>query len=216
MKDWSTPESWRWNSCCNWPWRAVTLSISSGSLTVGLKRNLTKRWSRPETKKITARIMIKSSILGLTLSFKLKPPAVWWEIKYGSIGGEGEPIWKRLDFFFTKISQLLFGIKPKPHIRKKKKSIPYHSKTKRERDRERIECELKWTRHKWHAQSSSTLTTNETYRTVHKNEFHSIQIKTPPHSLSLIHHRFAQTQKGWLEMKWNEAMHQLQSALNSH
>jgi len=67
MKDWSTPESWRWKSCWSWPWRAVTLSESSGSLLVGLRRYLTKRWRRPEMKKMTARITIMRRILGLIL-----------------------------------------------------------------------------------------------------------------------------------------------------
>lgn len=54
------------------PWRAVTLSKSSGSLFWGLIRNLTSRWSKPETKKMMARIIMMSNTLGLTLLFKLK------------------------------------------------------------------------------------------------------------------------------------------------
>lgn len=67
MKDWSTPASWRWNNCCNWPWSAVEFSVASGSLLMGLRRYLTRRWSSPEMKKMIASMIIIRRILGLIL-----------------------------------------------------------------------------------------------------------------------------------------------------
>ena len=64
----------------------MTLSESSGSRLVGLKRHLTKRWRRPEMKKMTARITIMRRILGLILFSR-------FDSSRGAGGGGGSGSW---------------------------------------------------------------------------------------------------------------------------
>jgi hypothetical protein len=72
MKDWSTPASCKWKSCCNCPCMAVTEFSSelTESWLARFRRKRTRRWSRAEMKKIIDSTIIARSMLGLSLFWR--------------------------------------------------------------------------------------------------------------------------------------------------